>query len=74
MPPTVDELLEALPEVGLQLWMLDQCDANVWHAAVCDPKAPGKDRWDGVGGTPCHALQAALLSAGVNISDDEAPF
>lgn len=65
MPPTVDELLAALPDVGLRLWMLDHDGVSVWHAAVCDSKAPGTNRWDGLGGTPCHALQAALLSAGV---------
>lgn len=67
--PFVDELLDLLPTVGLRLWMLDQADEYAWHAAVCNPKAPGTDRWDGMGATPSLAMQAALLSAGVEISE-----
>lgn len=73
MPPTVDELLAALPDVGLRLWMLDQCDANWWHASLCESASPTA-RFEADAATPGDALAAALAKAGVNISDDEAPF
>lgn len=63
-----DELLAALPEVGLGLWMLDQVGA-VWHAAVFDPKRPVM-RWEGEGYSPATALMAALADAGVVLEDE----
>lgn len=66
MPPTVDELLEALPQVGLQLWMLDQADANWWHAALCESASPTA-RFEADAATPGAALAAALAKAGVVI-------
>lgn len=63
-----DELLEALPEVGLKLWMLDQTGEG-WHAAVYDPLYPLSTRHDGEGATPAEALTNALKAAGVNVED-----
>jgi hypothetical protein len=63
-----DELLEALPEVGLKLWMLDQTGEG-WHAAVYDPLNPLTSRQEGEGATPAEALTNALKAAGVNVED-----
>lgn len=66
MPPTVDELLAALPDVGLHLWMLDQADANWWHASLCEYDSP-TTRFEADAATPGDAMTAALAKAGVVI-------
>lgn len=65
-----DEILGALAEVGLRLWMLDQIDDGRWHAAVYNPLDPLKSRVEGEGDTPADALTAALKEAGVDVSDE----
>lgn len=64
----VDELLAALPDVGLGLWMLDQTGEG-WHAAVYEPRHPTA-RFEATGATPAAALTAALSLAGVAIEDE----
>lgn len=73
----LDEILEALPEVGLRLWMLDQCEelqgdkyVPVWHAAVYVPEQGLRGRQEAHGATPCEAMCAALKLAGVDVSSD----
>lgn len=66
MPPTVDELLAALPDVGLRLWMLDQADVNWWHASLCESASP-TTRFEADAATPGDALAGALAKAGVVI-------
>lgn len=68
----LDELLEARPGVGLELWMLDQ-EGPQWHAAVHDPAHPATTRQDGQGSSPIQALCNALELADVDVTD-EAPF
>lgn len=74
MPLTVDELLEALPEVGLRLWMLDQSVGGItgggdgWHASLYDPAHP-LTRFEADGATPVAALAESLRLAGVNVED-----
>jgi hypothetical protein len=64
----LDEILEALPDVGLSLWMLDQV-GDKWHAAVYDPKSPLASRQEAEAGTPMDAMIGALKLAGVDVSD-----
>lgn len=63
-----DELLAALPDVGLRLWMLTQTEAG-WSAAVYDPKHP-MNRWEAEAYTPAAALVCALRDAGVEVTDE----
>jgi hypothetical protein len=65
-----DEILAALPEVGLRLWMLDEIDDGRWHAAVYNPLDPLKSRCEGEGDAPAAALIAALKVAGIDAEDD----
>lgn len=65
-----DEILAALSEVGLRLWMLDQIDDGRWHAAVYAPTSPLTSRAEGDGDSPAAALIAALKVAGVDVADD----
>lgn len=65
-----DEILAALPEVGLRLWMLDQIDDGRWHAAVYDPLTPLRSRKEAEGDSPAAALVAALKLAGVDVTDE----
>lgn len=67
----VDELLTALPAVGLHLNNLFQCEDGSWQANMRD--ASGGDFYDfGKGATPAAALIACLQKAGVEVSDDPA--
>lgn len=75
MSMRVDEILEALPEVGLRLTNLFQSRyelaGNVkidgWQANV---SADGTCYQFGRGETPILALQAALKASGVDLQDD----
>lgn len=65
-----DELLAALPEVGL--WLCALCQhADGWGAMVADDK-PNPKTWSAKGDTPAGALIAALKEAGVDATDDTA--
>lgn len=71
----VDEILEALPEVGCQLWML--CDNGptegwycVLHAQGSVPKCGEPNNGTGRGPTPLAALVEACTQAGLNVEDD----
>lgn len=63
-----DELLAALPDVGVDLWMLDH-SAMGWRAKLYDPVQPSKT-WEGWGETPAEALIEALKEAGVVVTDE----
>lgn len=64
-----DELLAALPDVGLWLCCLCQHEAG-WGAMLADNK-PNPTTFHGKGETPADALKAALKEAGVEITDEE---
>lgn len=68
----VDELLAALPEVGLSLIYLgEHTGADVWGCMIGprdDPQHRG-GHWDGQGETPSDAIAVALRRAGVNVED-----
>lgn len=63
--PTLEELVTALPDVGLRLWMLTQTEGG-WSAAVYDPLHP-LQRWEAEAQTPGEAVTNALQAAGVDI-------
>jgi hypothetical protein len=65
----LDEILEALPSVGLRLWMLDQPDADHWSMALYDPSHP-LERFCGTGTSPLAAAVAACDEAGVSVRDE----
>ena len=75
MSMRVDEILEALPEVGLRLMNLfqsnyelpDKTKIDGWQANV---SADGTCYQFGRGETPILALQAALKASGVDLQDD----
>lgn len=69
----VDEILEALPEVELQLWMLADNGAErgwycVLHKRGSVPKDDDPDA--GRAPTPLGALVAACGAWGINVEDD----
>lgn len=64
----LDEILEALPEVGLRLWMLDQTGGG-WHAAVYDAAHP-LTQHEAEGTTPLEAMAGACRAAGVDVTDE----
>lgn len=63
----LDELIDALPDVGLRLNNLFQLDDGRWQANVreSDTCAPF-----GRGATPVEALTAAIGVLGIKIEDD----
>jgi len=66
----LDELLDALPDVGLKLCNLFQTTER-WQANVC--AADDLTGYEfGIGDTPLDALVACLRKAGVNVTDDGA--
>lgn len=67
----VDEILEALPSVDLQLWMLADNGAEGWYC-VLHPRGgvPDNNREAGRGPTPLDAMVAACAVWGINVTDD----
>lgn len=69
----VDEILDALPGVGLRLSLMQEkagAPEARWYACVAEEKfGPDSIRWDGWGPTPLEALTMALRRAGVDVSD-----
>jgi hypothetical protein len=67
-----DELLTALPEVGLRLVNLgEHTGAARWGCQLSDAAFdPTASLYDGHGDTPAAALIMALRKAGVDVSDD----
>lgn len=61
----VDELLAALPEVGLRLNNMFQRTDGVWQANVRDANDTGAEF--GLGPTPAAALVQALKKAGIEV-------
>lgn len=72
MANPTDELLAALPEVGLRLVTLgEHRGAALWGAMLAQRGwEPGDTIYDGHGDTPAAALIAALKEAGVDVSDE----
>lgn len=67
----VDEILAALPEVGLRLVNLGQHTGGAaWGAQVAPMIFEAREIWAGDGATPAEALVAALGAAGVQVSDE----
>lgn len=66
----LDEILDALPDVGLELWMLTQTAPHAWSAQVHDPLHPITTREEGLGTTPLAAMIAACTAAGVDVTDE----
>lgn len=66
-----DEILAALPDIGLQLWMLADNGAEGWYC-VLHPRGsvPDNDKEPGRGAAPLEALVAACAAWGVNVEDD----
>ena len=67
------EILDALPQVGLQLWMLCDNGAEGWYCVLCERGSVPK--WEvldgrGRGATAAAALTEALAKFGVEISDE----
>lgn len=69
----VDEILDALPGVGLRLGLLQEKAGDTlarWYALVAEEAfGPDSIRWDGWGATPLDALTMALRRAGVDVTD-----
>lgn len=63
-----DEILAALPEVGLRLWILADNGVD-WYAVVNVPAHPTQ-QWHANAPTAVDALIGALKSAGVDVSDE----
>lgn len=64
-----DELLAALPDVGLQLWILSDNGEEGWYAIICEPGNAATGR-HGNGATAAAALIEALKAHGVEVTDD----
>ncbi len=65
----VDEIIRALPDVGLRLTNLFEMEGGVWRANMRD-----RDTMTGLefgdGATPVEALCSCLLKAGVDVRDE----
>lgn len=65
-----DELLAALADVGLGLWMMDGANDH-WHVDLFNVKLPmSSPHYVGEGESPAVALIAALAAAGVVVTDE----
>lgn len=64
----VDELLAALPEVGLRLWILADNGAD-WYCVVNAIGHP-MQQWYANAPTAAAALTGALIAAGIQVDDD----
>lgn len=68
-----DELLAALPEVGLRLEILGERPGHTdarWIAVIAEaPYGPESERYDAHGATPAGALIAVLAVAGIQVDD-----
>lgn len=65
----VDELLAALPEVGLRLAYLGQHSCGTWGCQVA-PEGKTHGTFWGQDDTAAGALIAAIREAGVDVTDD----
>lgn len=66
----VDEILDALPGVGLRLSNLFQLDNGLWRANTRDTLPPQRHEF-GDGDTALEALVACLAKVGIDVSEDE---
>ena len=67
----LDEIIEALPSVGLKVWRMDQGEDNSWHVVLEEREAqPYIVMSSGDGPTALEAMVAACKKAGVDVSDD----
>lgn len=64
-----DEILAALPELGLLVWRLDQGSDWKWHAVLEDTTADPLAYPCGDGDTAAAALIEALGKAGIRVED-----
>lgn len=70
----LDEILEALPDVGFSVWRLDEavlelCKERCWHCVLEDTESLPLMHYAGDGATALAAIAAALLKAGVDVTD-----
>lgn len=70
---TLDELVDALPGVGLRLHNLFQGRDGGWEAQVCDRDATVGYTF-GRAATPVDALLAALKVAGIKFEERDTTF
>lgn len=63
---TVDEILAALADVGLRLWLLADNGSEGWYAVLCEHISPAT-QYHGNGATAQDSLARALEDAGVKV-------
>lgn len=66
--PTVDEMLGAIAEVGLRLWILCDNGAEGWYCVTHDVGNVANQH-AGNGATAVEAMVASLKNAGIEIDD-----
>lgn len=70
----LDEILEALPEVGLQVWMICDNGKEGWyvvlHGRGSVPKDNDPNTGYGNGETALEAMVAACVACGVDVRDE----
>lgn len=64
-----DEILAALPELGLLVWRLDQGSDWKWHVVLEDTTKHPLEMYSGDGDTAAAALIEALGKAGITVED-----
>lgn len=69
MSKLVDEILEALPEVGLSMSYMGQHTCGTWGVYLCETTSRRSTFW-GEGDSPAAALIEALKMAGIDATDD----
>lgn len=62
----LDELLDALPQVGLRLWLMCDNTTEGWYC-VLNEEASRSTQFYGNGATAVEAIVAALKLAGVDM-------
>lgn len=67
--PTLDELVRALPDVGLKLWRFDQGDDGTYHVVLEDAQGDILAHPFGDDKDPVIAFTRALKLAGIQIDD-----
>lgn len=68
----LDEVLAAMPEAGLRVWMLADNGEEGWYAMIHEiGKSPvGQYAYYGNGETALKALVIAVCAAGIEVTDE----